>query len=35
MILSLEKQMKEAASNMDFELAMELRDAMFEIKLDE
>ena len=28
----LEKQMREAAANMDFEKAMELRDIYFELK---
>ncbi len=32
MIEELEKSMKEAASNLDFERAMELRDALFELK---
>ena len=30
----LEKEMKEAARNLDFERAMEIRDAIFEIKAD-
>jgi len=32
MILDLEKQMKQAAKELDFERAMELRDAIFELK---
>ena len=32
MIEELEKAMKEAAANLDFERAMELRDALFELK---
>ena len=32
MIEELEKSMKEAAANLDFERAMELRDALFELK---
>jgi len=32
LILQLEQEMKEAAKNLDFERAMELRDALFEIK---
>ena len=32
MIEEIEKSMKEAASNLDFERAMELRDALFELK---
>ena len=31
-IVELEKQMREAAANMDFEKAMELRDIYFELK---
>ena len=32
MIEKLEKEMKEAAKNLDFERAMELRDILFELK---
>ena len=32
LILNIEKEMKEAAKNLDFERAMELRDALFELK---
>ena len=32
MILQIEEEMKEAASKMDFERAMELRDILFELK---
>ena len=32
MIEELETAMKEAAANLDFERAMELRDALFELK---
>ena len=32
LILKLEQEMKEAARNLDFESAMELRDAIFELK---
>lgn len=32
MIIDLEKEMKEAAKNLDFERAMELRDIIFELK---
>ncbi len=32
MILNLEEAMREAAKNLDFERAMELRDALFELK---
>ena len=35
MIEVLEQEMKEAAKNLDFERAMELRDALFELKSDE
>ena len=28
----IEKEMREAASNLDFERAMELRDILFELK---
>ncbi len=31
-MINLEKEMKEAAKNLDFERAMELRDALFEMK---
>ena len=31
-MLSIEEQMKEAAKNLDFERAMELRDILFELK---
>ena len=30
-VRNLEKEMKKAASELDFERAMELRDAMFEL----
>lgn len=30
----LEKEMREAAKNLDFERAMELRDILFEMKID-
>lgn len=33
LIITLEKEMKEAASNLDFERAMELRDILYELKL--
>ena len=33
MIQRLEKEMMEAARNLDFERATELRDIMFELKL--
>ena len=32
MILRIENEMKEAAKNLDFERAMELRDILFEMK---
>ena len=32
MLIKLEKEMKEAAKNLDFERAMELRDILFELK---
>lgn len=32
MIENLEKEMREAAKNLDFERAMELRDIIFELK---
>ena len=35
LIISLEKQMREAARNLDFEKAVELRDTMFELQLEE
>lgn len=35
LIISLEKQMREAARNLDFEKAVELRDAMFELQLED
>ena len=31
-ILTLDMEMKEAAKNLDFERAMELRDILFEMK---
>jgi excinuclease ABC subunit B len=34
-IIGLEKEMKEAAKTLDFERAMELRDALFELKSEE
>ena len=34
MIEKLEKEMMEAARNLDFERATELRDIMFELKLE-
>jgi excinuclease ABC subunit B len=34
-ILEIEKEMKEAAANLDFERAMELRDILFELKIDD
>lgn len=34
LINNIEKEMKEAAKNLDFERAMELRDALFELKGD-
>ena len=34
LIEEIEKNMKEAASNLDFERAMELRDALFELKAE-
>ena len=34
MILKLETEMKEAAKNLDFERAMELRDILFELKAE-
>ena len=35
LIIQIEKEMKEAAKNLDFERAMELRDILFEYKLEE
>ena len=32
MIARIEEEMKDAAKNLDFERAMELRDALFEMK---
>ena len=32
MIARIEEEMKESAKNLDFERAMELRDALFELK---
>ena len=32
LIIKMEQEMKEAAKNLDFERAMELRDAIFELK---
>ena len=32
LIIRLENEMKEAAKNLDFERAMELRDILFELK---
>ena len=32
MLIRIENQMKEAAKNLDFERAMELRDILFEMK---
>ena len=32
MMISIENEMKEAAKNLDFERAMELRDILFEMK---
>lgn len=34
MLIKIEKEMKEAAKNLDFERAMELRDIMFELKTE-
>ena len=34
LINNIEREMKEAAKNLDFEKAMELRDALFELKGD-
>ena len=35
LLVDLEKEMKEAAKNLDFERAMELRDVIFELKSEE
>ena len=35
LIISVEKEMREAAKELDFERAMELRDALFELKAEE
>lgn len=35
LILAIETEMKEAAKNLDFERAMELRDALYELKVEE
>ena len=32
LMIKLENEMKEAAKNLDFERAMELRDILFELK---
>ena len=32
LIVKIESEMKEAAKNLDFERAMELRDILFELK---
>ena len=32
LMITLENEMKEAAKNLDFERAMELRDVLFELK---
>ena len=32
LIITLENEMREAAKNLDFERAMELRDILFELK---
>ena len=32
LIVKIENEMKEAAKNLDFERAMELRDILFELK---
>ena len=32
LMVDIEKEMKEAAKNLDFERAMELRDILFEMK---
>ena len=34
LIINIEKEMKVAAANLDFERAMELRDILFELKSD-
>ena len=33
-MIKIENEMKEAAKNLDFERAMELRDILFELKVD-
>ena len=33
-MIRIEKEMKEAAKNLDFERAMELRDALFELQVE-
>ena len=35
MIIDLEREMKDAAKNLDFERAMELRDALFELQSED
>jgi excinuclease ABC subunit B len=35
LLIDLEREMKEAAKNLDFERAMELRDVIFELKSEE
>ena len=35
LMIRLETEMKEAAKNLDFEKAMELRDALFELKSEQ
>ena len=34
-MINIEKEMKEAAKNLDFERAMELRDALFELQSED
>ena len=34
MLIKIEEEMKNAAKNLDFERAMELRDILFELKGD-
>ena len=34
LIMNIESEMKQAAANLDFERAMELRDILFELKSD-
>ena len=34
LIIKIEEEMKLAAKNLDFERAMELRDILFEMKVD-